>query len=533
MTTDPPSWEDALGDAVKPGEVLVGKYRVERVIGAGGMGVVVEARHLQLDERVAVKFLRGKETPDAHAVARFTQEAKATFKIKSEHAAKIFDIGTLADGWPYMVMEFLAGMDLQQLLTQKGQLDIEQAVGYVLQACEAVAEAHSYGIVHRDLKPENLFLAQQPDGVPSIKVLDFGISKLSRETKLYQGRSLTGPDAVMGSPCYMAPEQWASARDVDSAADQWALGVVLFELITGTVPFRGDNIAEVCRAVLNEPLPPINDLRSDVPAKLDQIIERCVHKDPTQRYDNLAELALALRTYGPDGAQSCVSRAVRVLQKAGQAAANLETANADTLPERNQAALAEADPLRPTSVERNEELPLSQPSPIRTAESWQYTSPGTKNRKSRATLVGGALAALVLGGGIMHFWNANRTEPPVTIGSGKPAPQATTTAASTTTLASTDATATGALSLPQTSPSKSAVSTKPIRRLVSKHNSPPKVDPQTPDAGPPGIASSSASPTATPNSTATAASTNTSTAEPPAPPATPTTDNHDSPETYM
>src|SRR4051812_29611172 len=209
---------------VREGDVLAGKYRVDKILGAGGMGVVVAAHHVQLDERVAIKFLLPEALGNAEAVARFAREARAAVKIKSEHVARVIDVGTLETGAPYMVMEYLEGGDLSQVLASRGPLPVEEAVEYVLQACEAIAHAHALGIVHRDLKPANLFLIRRPDGTNAIKVLDFGISKVMPGKSASSDNAMTRTRTVMGSPLYMSPEQMASTRDVDGRTDLWALG---------------------------------------------------------------------------------------------------------------------------------------------------------------------------------------------------------------------------------------------------------------------------------------------------------------------
>src|SRR5258706_2580107 len=204
---------------VREGEILAGKYRVERVLGVGGMGVVVAATHIQLEERVAIKFLIKDALASGEAVARFAREARAAVKIKSEHVARVIDVGTLETGAPYMVMEYLEGGDLSQVLQSRGSLPMEEAVEYVLQACEAIAHAHVLGIVHRDLKPANLFLIRRPDGTNAIKVVDFGISKVMPGKGSSSDNAMTRTRAVMGSPLYMSPEQMTSTRDVDGRTD--------------------------------------------------------------------------------------------------------------------------------------------------------------------------------------------------------------------------------------------------------------------------------------------------------------------------
>jgi serine/threonine-protein kinase len=228
----------ALSAAPSPGEVIATKYRVERVLGAGGMGVVVAAHHLQLETRVAIKFLLPGTLKDADAVARFAREARAAAKITNEHVARVFDVGALETGAPYIVMEFLDGVDLATRLRSQGPLDIEEAVEFLLQICEALAEAHALGIVHRDLKPANLFCFRRPDGLPWIKILDFGISKTLHTEGFSAQAAFTQSAAIMGSPRYMSPEQMQSARNVDARSDIWALGIVLYELLAGRPPFK-------------------------------------------------------------------------------------------------------------------------------------------------------------------------------------------------------------------------------------------------------------------------------------------------------
>jgi serine/threonine-protein kinase len=235
---------------VQEGEVLAGKYRVERVLGVGGMGVVVAALHIGLDERVAIKFLLPEALGNPEAVARFAREARAAVKIKSLHVARVSDVGVLETGAPYMVMEFLQGQDLSQRVRDHGPLSIQEAVDFILQACEAIAEAHALGMVHRDLKPANLFLTRMADGSPCVKVLDFGISKVTSPSSSGQDFGMTKTQAVMGSPLYMSPEQMASSRDVDGRTDIWALGTILYELLTGRVPFLGDTMPQLCAMIL-------------------------------------------------------------------------------------------------------------------------------------------------------------------------------------------------------------------------------------------------------------------------------------------
>jgi serine/threonine protein kinase len=283
---------------LREGDLVAGKYRIQQVLGVGGMGVVVAARHEELDQLVAIKFVRDDALGNDEAVERFLREARSAAKLKSEYVARVLDVGRLPSGAPYMVMEFLDGTDLAQTLTRDGPMAFDLAVGLMLQVCEAVAEAHAAGIVHRDLKPENLFLTRTLGGSPRMKVLDFGVSKSATLASGGKGL-LTGTSAMLGSPLYMAPEQMRSSRDVDSRIDVWALGVVLFELLTRRSPFEADTMPELCLKVVSEPPLSLAQLRPDLPPALVGVVERCLEKERDKRYANAAELAAALEPFGP------------------------------------------------------------------------------------------------------------------------------------------------------------------------------------------------------------------------------------------
>jgi eukaryotic-like serine/threonine-protein kinase len=301
---------------IAEGTIVAEKYRVERVLGVGGMGIVVAAMHLHLEERVAIKFLLPEVAVVPEAVARFTREARIAAKIKGEHVAKVLDVALLADGTPYLVMEYLVGTDLAGRLQSHGPLPVHDAVTFMLQACEALAEAHTLGIVHRDLKPANLFVATRPDGSPALKILDFGISKLTSSSGTSGGHAMTRTTAIMGSPNYMSPEQLKSARDVDARADIWALGASLFEVLTGRVPFEAEELPQLCTMILYSEPYGLRDLKPDLPPELQAVLSRCLAKDRALRYQHVLELATDLARFGPPDAHRSVERIARVFGSA-------------------------------------------------------------------------------------------------------------------------------------------------------------------------------------------------------------------------
>ncbi|WP_437669640.1 serine/threonine-protein kinase [Sorangium sp. So ce131] len=307
---------------VNVGDVLAEKYQVERVLGEGGMGVVVAARHLRLGERVAIKFLLPQALSRADLVGRFLREGQAAARIRSEHVTRVYDVGTLAGGEPYLVMEYLEGTDLKAVLRRDGPLPVELACEHLLQACEALAEAHAIGIIHRDLKPGNLFLSQRADGSPLLKVIDFGISKMALEAEpaRIKGPDVTESSAMLGSPLYMAPEQMVSSKNVDARADVWSMGAILFQLLTGATPFRGDSVMEIYDRILEGP-PVLRALRPDVPERLERAVQRCLQKNPADRFGNIAELAAELAAFAPPHAQILAERAARVLRVRPQSSA--------------------------------------------------------------------------------------------------------------------------------------------------------------------------------------------------------------------
>src|ERR1017187_5964380 len=280
----------------KPGELLAGKFRVERVLGEGGMGVVYAALHELLARRVAVKVLRPSIASNRGAVTRFLAEARNASSIQSDRVVHVLDVGILHSGVPYMAMEILEGLDLASHAATGASLPpVNQAVDWLLETIEAVAHAHAVGIVHRNLKPSNLFLNRHKDGTTRIKVLDFGVSQATEPTG---APVIASSGAALGSLAYQSPEQIADGKRVDERADLWALGVVAYELLTGALPFQFSNGVGAFDDIHRpEPAPPCR-LRPEIPAPLEAVVLRCLRREARERFATAAELGLALAPYG-------------------------------------------------------------------------------------------------------------------------------------------------------------------------------------------------------------------------------------------
>src|SRR4051812_1416685 len=273
------------------------------------MGVVVEATQLDLERRVALKLLRQSAAPEeTSALTRFEREARTIARLRGEHIVQIYDVGRLEHGEAFIVMELLTGEDLSALLDREHRLPVATAVDYVLQACEAMAEAHVAGVIHRDLKPANLFVSKRADGRPLVKVLDFGISKLLSETT-----SLSLTSGVLGSPLYMSPEQLASSKDIDARTDVWSLGTILYELLTGSPAFQAEGLPQVCaRIIAGTPDPIGNELH--LPPGLEAVIVQCLRRYPEERYLSVADLAAALIPFARKSSLVSAEAAIRIVQ---------------------------------------------------------------------------------------------------------------------------------------------------------------------------------------------------------------------------
>ncbi len=287
------------------GEIIGGRLRIDRILGSGGMGVVMVATHLELGHRVAIKFLHDGLAQNAEIVERFLREARAVVGLRTDHVCRVLDVSRLESGAPYIVMELLEGNDLAKIVAAQ-PLPLQTAVEYVMQACVALAEAHAAGIVHRDLKPANLFLTRRMDGGPLVKVLDFGIAKALADASAV---ALTS-DAMMGSPGYMSPEQIQSPRGVDARTDIWSLGVTLYQLLSRRLPFVGDTVPAVAVRISTAPPEPL-----DVDPALRAIVWRCLEKDRARRYPDVAELARDLARFGGPNASALAALTAQILSK--------------------------------------------------------------------------------------------------------------------------------------------------------------------------------------------------------------------------
>ncbi len=385
----------ALPQAQLPavGSVVGGKYRIERLLGEGGMGVVFEAVHARLNQRVAIKMLLPEFLQVPELVGRFEREAKASAQLRHRNAVRVVDVDATNEGIPYMVMELLHGHDLETEIHSLGPLPIGQSVHYLVQACSAMGEAHGYGIVHRDLKPSNLFLSDESDGSVCVKVLDFGISKVQTAEDV----SITATSTQMGTPLYMSPEQVRSAKSVDLRTDVWAIGVILYEMLSGQPPFSGSAVG-IGAAIVSDDPPSLRALRPEVPEELEAVVMRAMAKSPAKRFSSMQELIHALSPFSSQPAPDISQRSSRAVMTSSHDFVN---AHAETL------AFAPA--------------PQQATAPTATVGSW-INPPEPRARPSRMGLFAGVAGAVVVVATLVVVVSGVGTSPPQTVATHAPPP---------------------------------------------------------------------------------------------------------------
>ncbi|MDB4934260.1 MAG: Protein kinase [Labilithrix sp.] len=466
------------------GAIIRAKYRVERVLGEGGMGVVLLATHLKLEQRVALKVLLPSVEKRAHVQARFAREARAAAKLRNEHVVRVLDVDETEDGVPFLVMEFLVGSDLDAVLLREGPLEPERAADYVLQACEGVAEAHAAGIVHRDLKPSNLFVAKTEDGGEVVKVLDFGIAKALESN---DDLSLTATSGVVGSPLYMSPEQLKGSRDVDARTDVWSLGVVLYQLVSAKLPFEATSATALAAVIASEAAVPLAKVRPGLPAAYLEAVDRCLRKDASQRFESVVELARALATLAP-GANGSADRVSRV----SRAAATRRLSLAATQPEEDAAPEPVARSPRVTAaLTEEEERPVAAPPHAAAGQRTDYGSevvrkPSTPPKEPPRRGLGMAVGAAIVVAAVVGMAMRGRFAPSAPVAAPLPSEAVVVVEAGTATMASPvvgDASATTTASAIASSSGARAVKVAPI---VHTKTSPPASASVTP---PPSTAS--------------------------------------------
>ena len=410
------------------GQTISDKYRIDRKLGEGGMGAVYEAEHTLIGRKVAIKLLRPEVAEEESILTRFQREARAATAIGHDHIVEVMDMGSLDDGSTFMILEYLQGQDLDELLKSE-RLTVGRLVHILDQTCDALAAAHAKGIIHRDLKPANIFLVDKPSDRDFVKVLDFGIAK-QHAAEGAEASGLTQTGVALGTPAYMSPEQAQNVKGIDHRSDIYSLGVILFEALAGRRPFEGESFVQLMVAVVCDPAPSLSLLRPDLPTELTQLVDHLLSKDPEERVQDCLSLREALRPFAdldddpdsvPTEATSADSTPTEAATQADRPQARADAAKAD-------AAKAE---LPPTAVEKA--LLETMPAPKAEGRPDQPSIAGVEVDRDRPQKKRGLMIALVaagaviLLGGVLAFAGvfgdeADATEEPPTAASQTPDP---------------------------------------------------------------------------------------------------------------
>jgi serine/threonine-protein kinase len=382
------------------GEVLDGKYRVEKLLGEGGMGAVAKATHLIRRAPVALKFMSPAVLALQGAVERFVNEGVAASQIDSDHVVKVFDVGRLPSGAPYLVMEFLPGQDLAQILEREGgRLSIPRAVHFTIQILRALQTAHAAGIIHRDMKPSNCFVIDK-DGEPDfVKLVDFGISKVRSDDPEGKPANLTRTNSALGTPLYMSPEQARSPRDVDQRSDLYSVGAILYELLAGRTPYTSDTgeFTEILYKIFTTEPEPLQNLRPDVPPELAAVVQRALTRDLNIRFATAVDFAEALAPFADERSANVISRLRGGRGRSivpAPAAGALTPSRAPPVPNYGDAATANTFPGTPDMIR-----PAKVPTDIGVTRDAATTGAGTKAKKFPAVAGIAVVAVLALSAG--------------------------------------------------------------------------------------------------------------------------------------
>jgi serine/threonine-protein kinase len=399
------------------GTLVLGRYRIDGLLGRGGMGVVYAAHHTFMDQRVALKLLLPEALTGTESITRFINEARHAAKIPGDNVCRILDVGLLESGLPYIAMEYLDGKSLEAIATERGTVDASDAARWTLEALVAVAHAHARGIIHRDLKPSNLFLAALEDGSRVVKVLDFGISKSTDSAQ----PNLTSTRGMVGSPAYIAPEQLRNAKQTDRRADIWSLGVVLYELVAGAAPFDGESIGELFSAILEREPVALATRAPALPAAFCEVVHRCLAKNRDVRFQDVAELAAALAPFaGPDGA-SLANRVRKALESRGP------RPSGQTLPDSTGPVPASAVPSSVAAspgISTGGAPALAPPIAATTGTPWSQSTSTRSTRNVAPLAAASVLAVAIVVGLLVAFSGGHKQTPAAAAGSGNGPPPA-------------------------------------------------------------------------------------------------------------